>query len=170
MSGRFICPLCCAATRRTECAGCSHYQASLAYQREKQVRRKTFDTELLPDVDDRCDQALILVEQGDISRGQALLEDLRRQHPDYPMVIYGIGVCHGMRGEVDEAITCFERAVEIFPAFALAQYNLGECYRTKIDIENAVIAYESAIAADGSDGEVGRVARKRLDEMDCTPR
>jgi tetratricopeptide (TPR) repeat protein len=164
-SGQFICSPCCADTRRTECAGCSYYETSLAYQREKQIRRKTFANEILPDVDDRCDEALVLIEQGAISQGQALLEDLRRQHPNYHMVIYGIGVCHGMRNEVDEAIACFERAVEIFPAFAHAQYNLGESYGGKFDIENAVRAYEAAIAADGSDGEVGQLARKRLDEV-----
>jgi tetratricopeptide (TPR) repeat protein len=168
MSGQFICPSCCAAIRRTECAGCSHYETSLAYQREKQVRNKSFITEIIPDVDDRCDEALVLVEKGDISRGQALLEDLRRQYPNYHVVLYGIGVCHGMRGQTDEAIACFERAVEIFPAFAHAQYNLGESYRKKLDLENAVKAFEAAIAADDSDGEAGQLARKRLDELDAT--
>jgi tetratricopeptide (TPR) repeat protein len=168
MSSQFICPSCCAATRRTECAGCGHYETSLAYQREKLVRRKTVVNEILPDVDDRCDEALVLVDKGDISRGQALLEDLRRQHPNYHMVLYGIGVCHGMQGQMDEAIACFERAVEIYPAFAHAQYNLGESYRKKLDLENAVKAFEAAIAADDSDGEAGQLARKRLDELEAT--
>ena len=168
MSGQFICPSCCAATRRTECAGCSYYEASLAYQREKQMRNKVFITEIIPDVDDRCDEALVLIEKGDIGRGQALLEDLRREHPNYHMVLYGIGVCHGMRGQMDEAIACFERAVEIYPAFAHAQYNLGESYRKKLDLENAVRGFEAAIAADGSDGEAGQLARKRLDELEAT--
>jgi tetratricopeptide (TPR) repeat protein len=164
MSGQFICPSCCAATRRPECAGCGYYEASLVYQREKQVRNKAFITEIIPEVDDRCDEALVLVEKGDIDRGHALLEDLRREHPNYPMVLYGIGVCHAMRGQTDEAIACFERAVEIYPAFAHAQYNLGESYRKKHDIENTVRAYEAAIAADGSHGDVGQLARKRLNE------
>jgi tetratricopeptide (TPR) repeat protein len=164
-SGQFICPSCCAATRRTECAGCSHYETSLAYQRDKQVRNSSFITEIMPDVDDRCDEALVLVDKGDISRGQALLEDLRREHPNYHMVLYGIGVCHAMRGETDEAIACFERAVEIYPAFAHAQYNLGESYRAKHDLEKTVKSYEAAILADGSDGEIGALARKRLDEI-----
>jgi tetratricopeptide (TPR) repeat protein len=169
-AGRSICPLCCAAIRRTECAGCSHYETSLAYQREKQVRNKSFITEIIPDVDDRCDEALVLVEKGDISRAQALLEDLRREHPDYHMVLYGIGVCHAMQGHTDEAIPCFERAVEIYPPFAHAHYNLGESYRRKIEIEKAATAYEAAIAADGSDGDIGQLARKRLDEMEAITR
>lgn len=165
MSSQFICSLCCAATRKTECAGCSHYQASLAYQRDKQVRSKTLFDEILPDVDDRCDDALILVDNGDIDRGQALLEDLRRQHPDYHMVLYAIGACQAMRGQIDEAITCFERAVELYPGFAHAQYNLGESYRKKFNIEKTVKAFEAAIAADGSGGEIAQLARRRLDAI-----
>jgi tetratricopeptide (TPR) repeat protein len=131
------------------------------------VRKKTFITEIIPDVDDRCDEALALIEKGDIARGQAVLEDLRRQHPDYHTVLYGIGVCHGMKGQMDEAISCLERAVEIFPPFAHAHYNLGSSYSKKADIENAVKAYEAAIVIDGSEGEVGRLACERLDELEA---
>jgi tetratricopeptide (TPR) repeat protein len=131
------------------------------------VRNKSFITEIIPELDDRCDEALILVENGDISRAQALLEDLQQKHPDYYMVIYGIGVCHAKQGRTDEAIACFKRVVEIYPPFAHAHYNLAECYRKKPGIENAVRAYEAAIAADGSDGEVGPLARKRLDELEA---
>ena len=166
-SAQFICPSCCASTRRTECDGCGYYEASLAYQREKQVRQKPYITEIIPDVDDRCDEALALVEKGDIAQGQAVLEDLRRRYPNYHTVLYGIGVCHGMKGQMDEAISCLERAVEIFPAFAHAHYNLGSSYRQEFDVENAVKSYEAAIAADGSEGEVGRLARERLDEIEA---
>lgn len=167
MSAQFVCPSCCASARRAECEGCGYYQASEMYQREKQVRNKTFTTEIIPDVDDQCDEALALIEKGNIARGQAILEDLRRQHPSYHTVLYGIGICHGMKGQVDEAISCLERAVEIFPAFAHAHYNLGSSYCQKFDLENAVKSYESAIAADGCDGEVGRLARERLDKLEA---
>ena len=45
---------------------------------------------------------------------QEILEDLRRQYPNYHTVLYGIGVCHGMKGQADEAIACLERAVELY--------------------------------------------------------
>jgi len=166
-SAQLICPSCCASIRRAECDGCGYYQASEVYQREKQVRKKTFITEIIPDVDDQCDEALALVDKGDIARGQAVLEDLRRQYPDYHTVLYGIGVCHATQSQTDEAISCFERAVEIFPAFAHAHYNLGSSYRQKVDLENAVKAYEAAISADGSDGDIGRLARERIDELEA---
>jgi hypothetical protein len=57
-SAQLICPSCCASTRRDECVGCDFYETSLAFQREKQIRNKAFAAEIIPDVDDRCDEAL----------------------------------------------------------------------------------------------------------------
>ncbi len=167
VSMQFVCPSCCASTRRAECEGCSYYEPSLAYQREKQARTKSFITEVIDDLDDRCDEALALIQKGDIARGQALIEDLQREHPNYHSVLYAMGVCHGVKGELDEAISFLERAVEIYPPFAHAYYNLGLTYCQKFDLENAVKAYEAAIAADGSDGEIRRKARKQLDDLEA---
>ena len=162
-----ICPLCCASIRGAGCAGCFHYQPSLAYQREKRLREKHFTVELIPEVDELCDAALNLAEKGALAEAEAAIEKLRRQHPHYHSVLYALGVCHGLRGESDQAIACFERAVEIFPLFAHAHYNLGTAYCQKVEIERAVGAYEKAIAADGRDGPVGRKARKHLDEFEA---
>jgi tetratricopeptide (TPR) repeat protein len=164
-SAHLICPPCCASIRRTECEGCSYYAPNLAYQRDRRVGSKTFVTEIIPEVDDRCDAALALVEEGKIAKGETLLRDLQRQHPNYHTVLYGLGVCHCMKKQTDEAIACLERAVEIFPPFAHAHYNLGSSYCQKVDLERAVRAYEAAIAADGPTGSVGKLARERLDEL-----
>lgn len=165
-SAQFICSSCCASTRRSECGGCSYYETSLAYQRERQVRNRPFICEVIPDVDDRCDEALALIDKGDIARGEAVLENLRLQYSDYHTVLYGLGICYGLKGRMDAAISCLERAVEIFPGFAHAYYNLGSSYSQKYDLENAVKAYEAAIAVDGRDGPVGRLARERLDSLE----
>ena len=76
-----ICPLCCASLRTAECAGCGYYEPSIAYQHEKQVRSTAFITQVIPALDDQCDEALALVENGNIAQGQAVLEGLLRQHP-----------------------------------------------------------------------------------------
>ena len=167
ISAQVICPSCCASTRRDDCDGCGYYQASDLYQREKQARKKTFITQILPDVDDQCDEALGFLESGDLARGETMLQDLGRQHPDYHTVLFGLSVCHIMKQQTDEAIARLERAVEIFPAFSQAHYNLGSAYRQKFDIENAVKAYKVAIAADGSDGEIAHLARERLHELEA---
>jgi tetratricopeptide (TPR) repeat protein len=169
-SAQLICPSCCASTRRDECVGCDFYETSLAFQRKKQIRNRAFAAEIIPDVDDRCDEALTLVERGDIAKGEAMLEALRAQYPSYHTVLYGIGVCHGLKGQTNEAIVCLERAAEIFPLLAHAHYNLGSAYCQKLDIEKAVKAYQTAIEVDGEDGQVGRLARGHLEELETAVR
>jgi tetratricopeptide (TPR) repeat protein len=166
----FVCSACCASAQRDECSGCDYHESSVAYQRQKRLRSNTFTTEIKPEVDKRCDEALALVERGDMPAGRAALEELRREFPNYHMVLYGIGVCHCLADEVDEAIACLERAVEIFPILASAHYNLGGLYCLKVDIENAVKSYQTAIDVDGSDGSVGGLARKKLEDLDAMTR
>lgn len=169
-SAEFICPPCCASTRRDECSGCAYYEPSLAYQSEKQIRNKAFIAEIRPDLDDRCDEALTLVDEGDMAKGESILRDLQTRHPNYHSVLYGIGVCHCLKGEADEAIRCLERAVEISPGLAHAHYNLASAYCQKVDVGNAVKALQAAIDVDGDDGPVGQRARKRLDQLEAMAR
>ena len=169
-SAQLICPSCCASTRCDECVGCDFYETSLTFQREKQIRNKAFTAEIIPDVEDRCDEALTLVEQGEVAKGQAMLEALRAQYPSYHTVLYGLGVCHGLEGQTNEAIVCLERAVELFPLLAHAHYNLGSAYCQKLDVEKAVKAYQTAIQVDGEDGQVGRLARGHLDKLETAVR
>jgi tetratricopeptide (TPR) repeat protein len=166
-SAGLVCPACCASAQRDTCEGCDYYEASVAYQRQKRLRSKTFTTEIKPEVDERCDQALALVEQGDMAAGRAILDELRRDFPDYHMVLYGIGVCHCLADEVDEAIACLERAVQIFPILSSAHYNLGNLYCRKVNLESAVRSYQAAIDVDGQDGSVGRLAWNELNKLEA---
>lgn len=169
-TGRLVCSPCCASTRSAECGDCSYYEPCLAYQRDKQVKSGKSLAEVIPEVDDRCDEALALVERGNVARALAILEDLRRQYPRYHTVLYGIGVCHAIKGEPDDAISFLEQAVEIFPPFAHAHYNLGSSYCQKVDLEKALKAYEAAIAADGPDGSIAKLARERIDGLEAITR
>lgn len=169
-AGQFICPTCCASTRKSECGTCGYYQSATTYQLERQLQSKAFITEIKPRVDDLCDEALALVENGNVAQGRALLEDLERQYPDYHTVLYGLGACCGLQGQMDDAISFLERAVAIFPHFAHAHYNLGTSYSRKLDLGKSVKAFEMAIAIDGKHGDVGRLARERIDEFDAIMR
>jgi tetratricopeptide (TPR) repeat protein len=168
-SGQFICPLCCANIRNEECSGCGHYKASQAYQREKSanaIGRKKFTTLIMPEVEDACDRALELLENGNIIEGEEILQYLLEEYPNYHTIFYGLGVCCGLKGEMPLAITYFERAVEIFPLFTAAYVNLGMSHMKNFDIANAVRAYQNVIDLDGEDGEYGAMAKERLDDLD----
>jgi len=169
MSTQVICPPCCASTRRDECVGCDYHEP-WAYRHTKQARNERFIAEIHPDVDDQCDEALTLVEQGNIAKAEAMLEGLRQRYPNYHSVLYGTGVCHAIKGQTDEAIVCFERAVEIFPVLAHAHYNLGTAYCQKLNVENAVKSFQATIEIDGEEGSVGRLARKRIADLEAAVR
>jgi tetratricopeptide (TPR) repeat protein len=140
------------------------------YQREKRIKNREFTAEIIPKVDDLCDEALTLVDEGDVAKGESCLEALRVQYPNYHTVLYGIGVCHCIKGQMDEAIGYLERAVEIFPLLAHAHFNLGSAYCQKFDVEKAVKAFQAAIEVDGEGGPVGQIARERLDKLEAMAR
>jgi tetratricopeptide (TPR) repeat protein len=164
--GQFICSQCCGSVRNDNCEGCSYYATSLQSQRKRRIADKKFITEIIPEVDERCNEALALVEKGKIAKGQAILEHLHREHPNYHVVLYGLGVCHGLQEHTEEAISCFKQAIEVFPIFTEAYYNLATTYCQKVDIPNAVEALETVIELDGEHGPSGQLARKRLNDFE----
>lgn len=169
-SNQLICPACCGQRRTAQCTGCGYYQASSMSGPEKRTFSKKFIAETNPELDDRCDEALALADEGKLSRAKRILEQLRQQHPNYHTVLYGLGVCHAMQMHVDDSISYFKRAVEIFPIFPHAYFNLGSAYCQKAQLQEAVQAYETAIEQDGANGSVGRLARERLDELEAMVR
>jgi tetratricopeptide (TPR) repeat protein len=164
---QLICPVCCASTRNFECGACGYYQSATTYQRLKQLQSKKFITEINPELDDLCDDALSLVENGNATQGRAQLEELQRHYPDYHSVLYGLGVCCAMQDKFDDATSFLERAVEIYPLFEHAYYNLGIAYSKTLDLERSVQAYKAVISIDGEHGQVGSQARARIQEFEA---
>ena len=120
----------------------------------------------MPDVEDKCDEALKLVERGKIKQGQKLLEELLYEHPNYHMVLYGVGVCHAVQDEIDEAIEYFKKAVDIFPLFTEAYFNLANAYYKKINLASALENLKVVIKLDGKDGEYGKQAQDIIDHVE----
>jgi tetratricopeptide (TPR) repeat protein len=164
--GQHICPQCCAATRRDDCAGCGYFAATQAYQRDKSLQNKRCNTNIMPDVDRQCSQALALAERGKVTKAQDVLAKLEQEHPGYHTILYGLGVCHALQDRIDEAIPFLKRAVEVHPLFAEAYYNLASAYLKQADLPNAVQACRDAIKVDGERGEIGSQARDRLNFLE----
>ena len=61
------------------------------------------------------------------------------------MVQYGMGTLYAVKGQLEEAISHFKKAVDLFPYFAEAYYNLGVAYKKKLDISNMAKSLEKAI-------------------------
>jgi len=58
------------------------------------------------------------------------------------------GFCHFKLCEYDEAIECFEKAIEIDPGSAIDYANIGSNLRDKGDAEGAITMYQKALSLD----------------------
>ena len=110
---------------------------------------------------------LVLFRSGKIDEAIVCFREVIAQEPQFVDAHYNLGVALQQSGQLELATGAYEAAVRIRPELAVAHYNLGQSYCRKCDLENAVKAYEAAIAIDGSEGEVGRLARERLDEIEA---
>jgi len=66
-----------------------------------------------------------------------------------------------MRGEFDEALNDYNKAVALYPKFATAFANRGDVYSKKNDKERAVAEYRRALAIEPSN-EIALSGLKRL--------
>ena len=58
------------------------------------------------------------------------------------------------KGDLDEAIACFQKAVELDPKYAAAHNNLGNALRTKGQVDEAVACYQKAVELDPKNAAV----------------
>ncbi|MDZ7697640.1 MAG: tetratricopeptide repeat protein [Deltaproteobacteria bacterium] len=149
--GQFICPSCCAELRNDACSGCRYYRAAATYEASKAAGRpkEDFIIEISEEVEDAVARALALVEKGNFEKAQRMLQDLEKRHPRNHMVMYGLGTAYAFEENFDDAITYFEKAIQIFPYFAEAYYNLGAAYQKKLDLRRCVHCMRQVI-------EIGR--------------
>ena len=60
-----------------------------------------------------------------------------RIKPDYVFALYNLGVLHGMRQEIPEAIACWKQAIAAEPDHGDSLYNLAAAHLMVGDIEAA---------------------------------
>jgi tetratricopeptide (TPR) repeat protein len=162
-----ICPVCCSKLRSGQCEGCTYYESSVRYQTEKPQKERHFIALINPEVDEKCDRILSLVESGDLSRGEKLMKELFEKYPHYHTVLYGMGVCHALQDKSEEAIEFFKRAVAIFPYLTEAHFNMAMAYIQLGDITGVVGAFREVIRVGGNE-ELVSEAKRRLDDLEKT--
>ena len=80
--------------------------AQMQYQKSKTHRTggNHFIVEINKEVEKAVDDALLLAEKGDISKGEILLMVLQTQYPDNHDINFGLGVMKSYQRKLDEAI------------------------------------------------------------------
>ena len=167
-NNKMVCSLCCAEIRNSDCEGCQYFKTAKQYHssKAKKSRVKHFVAEINEEVENAVDQALALVEKGDIKKGRAIITDLIKDNPRNHTVHYGMGVIHALKGENDEAIKCFDKAIDIFPYFLEAHFNKGVAYKKKLDIGNTIEAFKEVIAIGDPKDSTVKQAKNFIEETE----
>lgn len=165
---KIICPACCVSIRNHDCEGCIHYKFSKEYQnsKHKHSKIKHFIIEINEEIEESVDHALELVEKDFFEKGETIIKQLIKDHPQNHQVQYAMGVLHALRGQHDEAIEYFDKATDIFPYFLEAYFNKAVAYKNKLDIKNMVRAFQSVIEIGDSKNEVVKQAKSFIGELE----
>ncbi len=162
-----VCPICCAQIRNSSCGSCSYYKTAEKYAEHKFRRTggKFFVIALNEEVDKAVNEALALTERKKLKKAEKHLTQLLSQYPSYHMVQYGMGTLCAFKGQTEEAISHFKKAVDIFPYFAEAYFNLGVAYKNKFDISNMVKCLDKAMRLSDAKTIIHQQAKNLLDAL-----
>jgi tetratricopeptide (TPR) repeat protein len=92
----------------------------------------------------RLDKAIRKLNQGKLKEGQRILEELRREDPNNPAVLYNLGMCYSEQGKLEPSIEVLERCIELAPDFTNAYAALGFSYGRSGQDEKAVEVLKEA--------------------------
>ena len=162
-----VCPRCCAELRNPNCSGCLHYTAAERYGIEKMKNRqfRDFIAKIDPLVDSEVDEALSFVDNGNIAKGEKLLIDLIRNHPDLYIVQYGMGTVLAMKGDYAGSIEYFDNCLDIFPYFPEAWFNKGVSHKNLLDVGNAVKSFIKTMEFGENEDDFVKSAREFVNGM-----
>src|ERR1700722_747351 len=121
---------------------------------------------VLSDMREVCDNALAKIEAGDLLSAEMEAKHLYNLCPNDHMVNFLQGVCFIQRERYQEAISFFEKAIQINPWFGEAYFNLASLYRQDIKILQSVACFRKIIEIEGEHGDLGKLAKKELDWLE----
>lgn len=76
----------------------------------------------------RLDEAIRKLEQSRLKEGQHILEELRKEEPDNPVILYNLGMCYSEQGMFEASIDVLERCVGVATDHVNAHAALGFSY------------------------------------------
>lgn len=95
--------------------------------------------------DVRKQQALELIDEGNILEAEALYRDLLAEGSEDPVVFANLASLRGMQGDLDELIVLLQKSLELRPDYVDAYINLGHAYRLTGHLRRAISCYERVV-------------------------
>jgi len=114
------------------------------------VAQSFLRTDLLMTDSDPLSRALQLLAAGQLDEARIYLEELLRQDPDNPDLLYNLGLCYVDLGQLDRGIELLLRCLEFAPQHSHACVALGIAYLKLGDLPRAKEYSTQALAADPS--------------------
>ena len=162
-----ICPRCCAEIRNSECEGCSYYKDSQKFAIEKAKKSpQHFTIRIAPEVDDEIDRALRMVEAGNIANGELVIRSLMKENADLYTIHFAMGTIHGVKGQHDDAMACFDKSIEIYPYFVDCWFNRALSAQKKMDIIEMVVSLRKVIELGNISDEAVVKAKELLGDFE----
>ena len=94
-----------------------------------------------------------LLAAGKMAEAEAILRQVLASDPDHAGAHNDLGVIFSHRGETEQAVDHFERAIELAPGAADAYTNLGNHYHAAGCFEESAKAYRKAVTLDPGDAD-----------------
>jgi len=99
-----------------------------------------------PLLNDKINSIIELFSSGHKTEALNNIKSLLDQHPNESLLHNIGGVCYKSTGQLEMAVKCFERALEIKPDFADAHYNLGLTFQELNQLDSAVKSYKETLS------------------------
>ncbi|RQW79901.1 MAG: tetratricopeptide repeat protein [Methanothrix sp.] len=93
-------------------------------------------------------RALQLLASGHLDEARIYLEELLRQDPDNPDLLYNLGLCYVDLGQLEKGMELLHRCLQFAPGHSHAYVALGIAYQKKGDLPRAKEYAMRALAAD----------------------
>ena len=123
------------------------------------------ESQIRPQRLDYLSEALALERQGDYAAALTSYRLALRDKPDDHRVLQNMAIAYTRTGQIEEAVRCYRRALELKPTLSGAHYGLAYLLLKRGDAEGGAEHLEAFLAAPPSGPEADRWVRHAEDTL-----
>ena len=130
------------------------------------------DQQFKPQRLDYLSEALALERQGDYAAALTSYRLALRDKPEDHRVLQNMAIAYSKTGQLEEAVRCYRKALELKPSLSGAHYGLAYLLLKRRDRDGAIEHLEAFLAAPPASAEAERWvrhARETLEQLRAAP-